>query len=206
MIIKTKKKIATIISAIANPGILAVVILVVAIFKSPFNQIETICWLLAILVLNGLIPALVYLFFTSRGFVFDDTLHNDKVHRERIILFGLFLALACWELLMLVLTKNFYQPLLAVLIGGIIAIILTGIISYFWKVSMHSSIITFFVMMIILMYGRQFWPIAILIPIVWWSRIILHRHTIWQLLAGFVLSITIVILIFNSFEILKGLN
>lgn len=204
MNLQTKKKIAYLVSAIFNPGILALVILIVAVIKSPISRIETICWILAILVLNGIIPVLVYLFFTSRGYVFDDTLHNKKVHRERIIIFGLFLVLACWELLMLVVTKNFYQPFLAVLIGGIISISIAGIVSYFWKMSMHSSMITFFVIMFMLMFDYQkVWPLIVFIPIVWWARLILHRHTIWQLLGGFIFSIVVIIATFNYFGMLN---
>jgi len=184
-------KFAEYISTIFNPGVLAILILLAAVYKSGMPFSVAVGWYVAILVLNGLIPGLVYLFFTSKGYIFDDTLHNKKVHRERVVLFGLFLTVTAIELLILVCTRMFYQPMYAVLVGGIVAIVIAGGVSYFWKVSMHSSMITFFVLMLILIFGPAWWSVIFLIPLVWWARLVLYRHTIWQLLAGMIFSIIV---------------
>jgi hypothetical protein len=194
--------IASIVSNIFNPGILAILILLVAVFKSNMTLNESIAWYMAILILNGLIPGLIYLFFTQKGYVFDDTLHNREVHKERIVIFGVFLAVATIELLILVMLGNLYQPLYATLVGGIVAIIVAGGVSYFWKVSMHSSIVTFFVLMIILIFGFNWWPVAFIIPLTWWSRLVLYRHTIWQLIVGMSLSLMIALGTFWFFGLL----
>lgn len=199
---QTTKKIAEIVSVILNPGVLAILILFMAIYKShmPFNI--ALGWYIAVLVLNCIIPGLIYLFFTHHGYVFDDTLHNKHVHRERIILFGVFLSVTAVELLVMALTRQFYQPLFAVIIGGIVAIIIAGAVSYFWKVSMHSSMITFFTMMIVFIFGYQYWPVFLLIPLIWWARLVLYRHTIWQLFAGMFFSILIVLSTFYFFGLI----
>lgn len=195
-------KLAELVSNVFNPGFLAILILLVAVYESqmPFNV--SIGWYLGIIVLNGVIPGMVYWFFTSKGYVFDDTLHNEDVHRERVAIYGVFLLLTTIELLVMVSAKHFYQPLYATLVGGIIAIIIAGVLSYFWKVSMHSSMITFFVLMIVLMFGPAWWPVVFLIPLVWWARLVLYRHTIWQLLVGMILSIVVAMGTFWGFGLL----
>lgn len=191
LVSKKSIKFAELVSDIFNPGILAIIILLVAVYKSSMPSNVSTCWYIGILVLNGVIPGMIYLFFTHRGFVFDDTLHNDDVHRERVIIYGIFLALTAIELLIMISARHYYQPLLATFVGGIGAIIIGGILSYFWKVSMHSSMITFFVLMLILIFGPAWWPAIFLIPLIWWSRLVLYRHTIWQLLVGMILSIMV---------------
>ncbi len=184
-------KIAEFVSNVFNPGILAILILLVSVYESamPFNV--SVGWYIGILVLNGIIPGMIYWFFVHKGYIFDDTLHNDDVHKERVVIYGAFLVLTAIELLVMVTARHFYQPLYATFVGGIIAIVIAGVLSYFWKVSMHSSMITFFVLMLMLMFGPAWWPAIFLIPLVWWSRLVLYRHTIWQLLGGMILSILV---------------
>jgi membrane-associated phospholipid phosphatase len=200
---KTLIKIAEVVSEIFNPGILAIIILLTAVYmsKMPFN--EAIGWYIAIIVVNGFICGLCYIFFTTKGYIFDDTLKHEKVHKERIILFGLFLAITSFELLIMSTSNQFYQPLFAVLVGGIVSILIASGVSYFWKVSMHSSMITMFVLMIIIMFGIQTWPILFLIPLVWWSRLVLCRHTIWQLICGMLLSILVIYFTFRIFGLIN---
>lgn len=197
-----KQKIANLISNIFNPAILAIVMLLVAVLKSSMTQVETTSWILAIIVLNGVIPGLFYLFFTHHGWVFDDTLQNKKILRERTILFSIFLVLATLELLILVSTHP-YQPILTVFSGGIVTLIIIGLITYFWKISIHATMITFFVVMFILLYGWRIWLILLLIPIIFWSRLMLKRHNFWQLLFGFILSLIIVLGTFYVYGLVK---
>lgn len=162
----------------------------------------TLCWILAVLVLNAAIPGLFYMFFTSRGYVFDDTLQNKKVQRERLIIFSIFLTVITLELLILVST-GVYQPLLAVFTGGILTIVLGGMITYFWKISIHASLTTFFVVMLIVIFGWKVWPVVFLIPLIFWSRIVLNRHTFLQLFFGCLISLAIVLTTFNLFGLLS---
>ncbi len=196
-----KNKFATIISCILDPIFLGLLILIASIIKSNMPQNVMMGWIISILILNALIPALFYWFFTSRGYVFDATLANKRAQKERIIIFVIYLAVIALELIVLVSTK-IYQPLFAVFIGATVTIIIGSIISYFYKISVHTSMTTFFVAMLILMFGWGMWPVILCIPAIIWSRLILKRHTISQVLTGFVLSLLIVIATFSFFGLL----
>lgn len=200
---KTKiQKIAEVISNISNPGLLAILIIFMAVYRSEMPHNIAIAWYIAILIFNCVIPGIIYLYFTKKGYVFDDTLSHENVHKERILLFGSFLLVAVLELVIMVVTHEHYQPLLATIVGGIVSIVFASVVSYFWKISMHSAMITYFTMMLVFIFGYQYWPVFLLIPLVWWARLVLHRHTIWQLLGGCGLSIAIVLIIFKFFGLI----
>lgn len=197
----TKISIAEVVSIILDPIFLGLLILIASIIKSSMLQNVMIGWIIGILILNALIPALFYWFFTSQGYVFDAPLTNKNAQKQRIIIFMIYLAVIALELIVLVST-HIYQPLFAVLVGATITIIIGSIISYFYKVSVHASMATLFVSMIILLFGWGWWPVILFIPVIFWSRLMLHRHTISQLLTGFVLSLVIVLMTFSYFGLL----
>lgn len=196
------KKIAEVVSFITNPGLLAIVIIFIAVYRSDMPSNVATSWYITVLILNCIIPGAVYLFFTKKGYVFDDTLSHKNVHKERIILFASFLFVAILELLAMIVMHEYYEPLFATIVGGIVSIVVVSIVSYFWKVSMHSSMITCFTMMLVFIFGYQYWLIFLLIPLVWWARLVLNRHTIWQLLAGCGLSIIIIVSVFKFFGLI----
>lgn len=199
---KLKLMLANLISEFFNPIILAIIILLFGIYKSDMPQSIALGWYIGVLVLNFFIPGGIYLFFTNKGYIFDDSLKNEKVKRQRIILMMIFLLVTAFEILVLSNSEEIYQPLFAILVGGIIAIVLASVVSYFWKISLHSAMITMLVMMIICLYGYQYWPLVLTIPLVWWARIVLNRHTIFQLIAGFLFSVAVVFFTFSYFNLI----
>ena len=201
-VIDINYRIAQIVSIILDPVFLGLVILMVSIIKSQMPTNTMTKWIISTLILNAFVPGLFYWFLTSRGFVFDATLDNKNAQRQRIIIFLIYFTVVVFEIIALILIQ-IYQPLYAVLIGAAISLMLGSIISYFFKISIHASMVTFFVVMMILIFGWNLWPIIVCIPLIFWSRLVLKRHTISQLLTGFALSLLIVIITFNYFGLLK---
>lgn len=197
----SKIKIAKFISFVFDPALFAIIILITAILKSPMSGMETISWIIGVVALNAFVPFLFLHYFTIKGLVFDDELKNEEVHRQRIRIFIVFLVVVVLEFFILLGTTQF-QPLLAVFTGGIIAISLCIMITYFWKISLHAAMTTFFIIMIIYMYGWQFWPLVFFIPLVGWSRVVLKRHTVWQYIAGCTLAIVVVTGVFFLYKII----
>lgn len=187
-----KNVLAEAISKIFDPVALAMIILLVAIYKSysmSFNL--QITWSMIVVILNGLLPFLFYIKYLKKGYNFDSPLSQEK-HRERIKIFYVLLVVVVVEVVVLYFTGG-YQPLLAVFTGGFLATILAIIITYYWKISLHAAVVTFFVVMIMIIFGFQYWYAVFLIPIVFWSRLALKRHTLLQLLAGMMLAIVIML-------------
>ena len=196
-----KKNVAKFISLVFDPAMLGIIILIVAVIVSGMSSMETISWIIGVIILNGFIPLLFVLYFQKKGLVFDAELANEEVHRQRIQMFFVFLVIVAIEFMILLSTTK-YQPLLAVFTGGMVAISLTAVVSYYWKISLHSAMITFFVCMIMFLFGFQFWPIIVTIPIVGWSRLVLKRHTLMQLVAGFFLALIVVSVTFIFYKLI----
>lgn len=192
---------AQMISRLFDPPVLGLVILLVAIGKSPMTTTETIYWVTAVMTMNGLIPFLFYVYFTKKGIVFDETLDHREVHRQRVWIFMVFLVVVALEFFVLAFTKQ-YQPLMLVFTGGFFAIALGLFITYFWKISLHSALTTFFVMMLVGIFGLKVWPIVFFIPLVIWARLIMKRHTMSQLFAGSILALVITIVTFSIYRII----
>ena len=54
-----------------------------------------------------------------------------------------------------------------------------------WKISGHAAMNTLGITIIVWVYGWHLaWLFVVLLPLVYWSRMRLKRHSIWQLLAG----------------------
>jgi membrane-associated phospholipid phosphatase len=190
--------IAKIISIIFDPAALGILILVVAIIRSHMPSFETIGWIISVIVLNGIVPLIFLVYFYRKGYVFDDVLQKKDVHKQRVRLYYVFLTVVAIELIYLYFTIH-YQPLYAVLTGGFVAIVIALAITYFWKISLHSSIVTLFVAMLLFIYGSKVAVVIAFIPLVFWSRIVLKRHTFGQLFAGFILALIIAVGIFYMF-------
>ncbi|MHB8276928.1 MAG: hypothetical protein ACYDIA_04660 [Candidatus Humimicrobiaceae bacterium] len=67
--------------------------------------------------------------------------------------------------------------------------ILLTIITYFWKISFHTSWITFTSITYYVFFGKWALFLLLLVPLVAWARIKIKRHTIGQVLAGSLLTL-----------------
>jgi hypothetical protein len=63
-----------------------------------------------------------------------------------------------------------------------------SIITFFWKISFHSSYITLFSIIYLIVFGKWAVFTLVLIPLVGWSRIKLKKHTLAQVLVGVVVT------------------
>ena len=76
-------------------------------------------------------------------------------------------------------------------VGGIILI--SGLISQKWKISFHSIGFTSLAFAYYRLFGFESLALLVLLPLLYWSRLILKKHTIKQLIAGSILSMIILI-------------
>jgi hypothetical protein len=86
------------------------------------------------------------------------------------------------------------------------AIVLTGaiitVITLFWKISLHAAGISAIITALIVFLGSPAVILALFVPVVFWARLTLRKHDIWQLLAGSGLSVFIMLFVLNWFGIL----
>ena len=67
--------------------------------------------------------------------------------------------------------------------------VLLTIITSFWKISFHTSWITFTSISYYVFFGKWMLFLFLLVPLVAWARVKIKRHTIGQVIAGSLLAV-----------------
>ena len=150
-------------------------------------------------VLMALLYALIILFFLSFGPMvyilvgvrmgkFTDADVSLRSQRVGPFLFGITSALIGLGTLFFTHgPKNLQTLLLITIVSGFVMMIVT----LWWKISIHASSLAAAATLLTALYGSIVLPIFVLLAAVCWSRVVLRRHTIGQVIAGSVVSIAL---------------
>ncbi len=87
--------------------------------------------------------------------------------------------------------KNLQTLMLITIVSGIVMMIIT----LWWKISIHASSLAAASTVLIVLYGSVLLPIFVLLAAVCWSRVILRRHTLGQVIAGSLVSIALTLFV-----------
>lgn len=196
------KKLAEVISLILNPLFLVLLIILLGVEESGFSRTDLMIFTIAALVLNGFLPVYFVMDFYQRGIVIDDIFENKEVLKNRASIIAWGAIIFFFEIVVLYFYKR-PQPLFAIIITLALLTLALFVINIYRKISLHAAGITTFSLIILLLFGLSFWPILVLIPIIFWSRLYLERHTKKQLAAGFLLSCLVVFFVFYCFKLLN---
>jgi membrane-associated phospholipid phosphatase len=60
-----------------------------------------------------------------------------------------------------------------------------------WKISIHASSLAGAATLLTALYGAMMLPAFLLLPLVGWSRVVLGRHTVAQVVVGSLVSIVL---------------
>ncbi|NMB83823.1 hypothetical protein GYA28_00880 [Candidatus Roizmanbacteria bacterium] len=67
-------------------------------------------------------------------------------------------------------------------------VVVNAIITFRWKISLHMAVATLGILIINYLYYWQFSLMIFIVPLLFWSRFYLRRHTFYQLLFGCLFS------------------
>ena len=87
--------------------------------------------------------------------------------------------------------KNLETVMLSTGISAVILMVTT----LWWKISIHASSLAGAATILTTLYGTVMLPTFLLLVLVSWSRVVLRRHTVAQVIAGSLVSIVLAILI-----------
>lgn len=151
-----------------------------------------IFWTLQVLIPGGF---LFWALRTGRIKDIDITRREERFELLSIIFVGNTLSLAAIWL---------YGPMhLFHLFSGVyLVFVAVYLITFFWKISLHMTLNTMMVVLLIVLLGKAYWISAGLLPIVAWSRYQLHKHTPMQLIAGTAVPACILLGIYSYLEYL----
>ncbi len=135
---------------------------------------------------------MVYILVGVRMGKFTDPDVSVRSQRFGPFLFGILSAFI--GLAMLLFThgpKNLQTLLLITVISGIVMFIIT----LWWKISIHASSLAAAATLLTALYGSIMLISFLLLIAVCWSRVVLRRHTLGQVIAGSLVSIALTSLV-----------
>ena len=181
---KLSVKIARVISILLSPVVISVPFIMLAALYHASNR------------RSALLFALLALFFLTVGPMtyigigvllgkFTDV--DVSVRSQR---FGPFIFILISAMLSLFVIRWLHGPRelqLMIVVTVILGLVMT-LITLWWKISIHASSMAAALTFLIALYGTIIFPGVLLLVAVCWSRVVLKRHTLAQVIAGSLLS------------------
>ncbi len=172
------------VSIILSPSVVSLpVLLLVALYHQ--RNLLTALGYTALTILFLSVGPLLYIAIGVRKGYLSDMDVTRRSERLKPFLFGL--SSATLGLVMLIATnapRNLQNIMLVTIVCGLIFMIIT----LWWKISIHASSLSGAVTFVVMLYGTQTLPLFSLVILVGWSRVVLRRHTLGQVIAGSVLG------------------
>ncbi len=157
------------------------------LFSTGLGQVDLWQVFIPVLVCEIALPLVTLTLFRKFGLIKDIEITNRFERRLFflvILLLHLLVVIAFWRLTDVALVWQIR------LIAWLIELAGT-IVTWFWKISVHLAVNSFAMSVVIFLFGWQWWPLMLLLPLIAWSRIILHKHTFWQTVAGAGLTLAV---------------
>ena len=168
------------ISRWIDPRCLVGPVIFVAALHGTKSLVEAASWTLVVLS-TAILPLLGFIAFQTRRGIFADDQVPTRHRRNQAYLVGNACLLVCLLILTLLQApKSLIALLLAMLASGSIA---SGL-NLHWKVSIHTGALAGAAVSLLVFMGPLALPALALIPLVAWTRLVLRRHTLGQVIAG----------------------
>ncbi len=184
-------RIARALSNILSPVTVSLpFVFLVAFYHAP-NLLTALLYTCLILVFLTFGP-MVYVLVGVRIGKFTDADVSVRSQRFGPFLFGIISALIGLAILFFTHgPKNLQTLLLITVLSGIVMFVIT----LWWKISIHASSLAAAATFLTALYGRVMLIAFVLLIAVCWSRVVLRRHTLAQVVAGSLVSIVLTSLV-----------
>lgn len=188
--------IAMLLTHVLNPTYSLLPILVLVTYSSTQSWLESLKWtgLAASMVL---LPVLAFIHRRVRAGVYADD--QVSMREQRHIIYAL--GAVCTTLYSVAVYTldgplELKATLMALFTTGLVAMVINLFLS---KVSIHTGGIAGLVTVLVILFGRGALPAVLLVPLVGWSRIVLGRHTIRQVVSGVLTAATVTTAVLHAY-------
>ncbi len=195
MRLETKKRIASLTSNILNPLFLGLVLIVLFSFAATSSTLEALKWSLILIALSIVPVYLILVYMVKKGKI-DNIFTVVREQRTRIYMVaGICAVVACLILILL----EAPPELVATAIAGLSSAVIYMCVNLWWKISLHTAFVSASVVLLVILYGWVAMVSIVLLPLMFWSRVELKRHSPAQVVAGAILAALIVSVVFYVF-------
>ena len=193
-----KDKIAKYISEITSLYVTVPIFGLLIAWLSSNSLKEFFLWALTFIFFVGLLPMVFIYINVKRGNI------NDFSLTERTQRGGTLLTSTMGSLLLVLVYKFISVPSSLFCLAIILTIIslVFYLITNYWKISLHAGSFTGMVVLASIVISPYSLFFLLLIPVIAWARVRLHRHTIAQTLVGALVAATLVLVCATILEII----
>lgn len=187
-----RERIARLISNILHPFLLVIVMILLFSFASASSTLDALKWAL-IAAAVSVLPVFLAIVYLVRNGRLDAVFINTRTQRTKIyLLASLCTGVGCIVLICL----RAPSVLVAAFTAGLSAVLIFMFINLWWKISLHTALVTASVTVLFMLYGGIATATLALIPLAAWSRIELKYHSPAQVATGALLAALIVVVVF----------
>ncbi len=178
---------ARVLSEVFAPWVIVIALSGAVAWRATHAPLPTVLWGLLIALTSSVLPMGVIVWGARRG-RWDGHHVRDRTGRlvpfvTLIVLSGLCLGLLLvWEA---------PRMLVALDVAMLAALLVSGVITAWWKVSMHAAVAAGAVVILAVAYTACMLPLLLVAASVCWSRVRLGDHTVAQVTVGTVLGIVV---------------
>jgi len=181
------EKWANIISFIFDGSFISIPIFIIICMVLVKNWVMALSWALLCLLFSTVIPFLYVLFLYRKNRIYD--IHIPERNKRIIPLFVALLSYITGLAILYLLDAPVFLKVIFIL--TIISTLILTVITYYWKISLHASWITFVIITFNVLLGPWMLMLTPLIPIIGWARVKVKRHTTSQVVMGAGISLII---------------
>jgi len=193
-----RRRIARYVSNILAPATISLPFILLVAFYQAQDQLSALIYACITLFFLSVGP-LLYIIIGVRLGKLSDIDVSRRTQRVGPFIFGIVSVMIGW--LVLTLTngpRNLQTVMIITVFSGIIMLVIT----FWWKISMHASSLGGVATMLTALYGAVMLPLFVLLVLVSWSRVVLRRHTVPQVIAGSFAGIVLSLVILK----IRGVN
>ncbi len=172
--------VARVLTEIFAPAPVGIVALVVVAWRFSPTLGDAMKWLGVSALFVVILPFAFLIAQVRRGRVTDIHVRRREQRLPIILVF-----LGSWLVLIALLaTLGAPHELVALLGAGITALVVTGAITFRWKISLHVGVASGVLTVFTLLFGPGMLALVPLLPLIGWARMELRDHTFFQVFAG----------------------
>lgn len=165
---------ARIISFIFGPVSWVIFFLISSYYKGLFQNKGN---MIIVILIAFIIPTILFVLLVMTKKISDLDITTRQERYPLLIIMNISLLALLYFLGIRHLTTLFHFTQMVYII-----ITISSLITFFYKISFHITFSYTFAILINALFSFQLWPLYLIIPIVFWSRLTLKKHTVMQML------------------------
>ncbi len=183
------------ISAIFSPYVAAAIFIVLIVYKYSNNFGQFLPWMITFFLFALVLPGLYILWLLEARKITDIHMADPNERKTPLMLTAISSIVGSVILFYL----HAARPIFMISIIYAVNSLMIGIVTQWWKISVHTAMFASIATIAVVIFGAQFWWLYLILLPLAWSRIYRKRHTVWQTIFGASGATLITLLVFTIF-------